>query len=248
MDNQQDYITNKELLSLIRSGDYAHAGEEEAIELTMKLLDKNPSRAILDIGCGLGGTAYYLQQHGWGKVCGIDIEENAIAYAKMRYPQLNFIQCDVNKIDTQFSPNQFDLLISFNAFFSFYDQAGALQSLSSVAKPGASLILFDYAHSQSIPENPFPGSSVSHFKPINIDSITELLEKTDWQLTQKIDVTTQFAKWYAEFLKKLDAMKPQAVARFGQNAFDRAYRNFSQAHKMLSDKTLRGVIVYASKK
>ncbi|MCP4315878.1 MAG: class I SAM-dependent methyltransferase [Hyphomicrobiales bacterium] len=56
----------KQLLALVRQGNYAHAGEEEAIELAMADLPKDAGQELLDAGCGRGGTAAYLQAHGWG--------------------------------------------------------------------------------------------------------------------------------------------------------------------------------------
>src|SRR6185312_7479553 len=38
------------ILSLVREGDYAHAGEEEAIELAMSDVEKDSHRVILDVG------------------------------------------------------------------------------------------------------------------------------------------------------------------------------------------------------
>ena len=43
-----------QILSLVREGDYAHPGEEEAILLTLDPLKKDPNRVVLDVGCGLG--------------------------------------------------------------------------------------------------------------------------------------------------------------------------------------------------
>ena len=41
----------KRILALVRDGDYAHAGEEEAIALAMAPLAKDARRRILDAGC-----------------------------------------------------------------------------------------------------------------------------------------------------------------------------------------------------
>jgi hypothetical protein len=54
----------KQILALVRDGDFAHAGEEEAIERAMRAVPKDRNRLILDAGCGRGGTAAYLQHHG----------------------------------------------------------------------------------------------------------------------------------------------------------------------------------------
>jgi hypothetical protein len=50
----------KRILALIRDGDYAHAGEEEAIECSFRSIPKNLEHWLLDVGCGRGGSADYL--------------------------------------------------------------------------------------------------------------------------------------------------------------------------------------------
>jgi trans-aconitate methyltransferase len=49
------------ILSLVREGDYAHAGEEEAIELAMKHVPKLRDQVVVDAGCGRGGAAEYIR-------------------------------------------------------------------------------------------------------------------------------------------------------------------------------------------
>ena len=78
----------KQVLALLRDGDFAHAGEEEAIERTLREVPKNPERAILDAGCGRGGTAAYMQRNRWGQVTGIDREPRSIAHARDTYPEV----------------------------------------------------------------------------------------------------------------------------------------------------------------
>jgi hypothetical protein len=60
--------TGKQILSLIRNGDYAHAGEERAIELALEGIAPSHDRQVLDIGCGLGGTVDYISRLGLGSV------------------------------------------------------------------------------------------------------------------------------------------------------------------------------------
>ena len=76
----------KLLLSAVRKGAYAHAGEEEAIEIAFSLIPKDPNRTLLDVGCGLGGTAAYLQNNGWGQVSGIDKDPQMIEHVQRHYP------------------------------------------------------------------------------------------------------------------------------------------------------------------
>jgi len=240
------YSQGKEFLSFIRKGDFAHAGEEEAIELTLQDYDKNPSRQILDIGCGLGGTAQYIQTQGWGKVYGIDIEQDAIDYAENKYSDIEFQTCSANDIDKKFSANQFDLIMIFNAFFCFTDQKDALRAMANIAKPTADLVIFDYAWQEpnSI-ENPFSGGTVAHFAPLHKETMAELLLLTGWKLKKYTDISADFLKWYAMLIQKMEILRQDAIAKFGASQFDRMYSNFKIAYEAFEKNKLQGVILQA---
>jgi hypothetical protein len=80
---QMNSFAGKRLLALVRGGDYAHAGEEEAIELAFRAAPKSPLLSILDVGCGRGGTVAFVRRNGWGQIAaGIDREGDTIAYAR----------------------------------------------------------------------------------------------------------------------------------------------------------------------
>jgi hypothetical protein len=51
--------TRKRILAMVRDGDYAHPGEEAAIDLAMRDFTPDRERLIPDAGLGRGG--HYLQ-------------------------------------------------------------------------------------------------------------------------------------------------------------------------------------------
>ena len=53
---------------------------------------------IMDIGCGKGSLTHLLKKKN-NYVLGIDISQTAIKFAKERYPDIDFICTDVNKIE-----------------------------------------------------------------------------------------------------------------------------------------------------
>src|SRR5512143_3815741 len=135
-------LEGKRILALVREGDYAHAGEEEAIELVFSGLARDPDREILDLGCGRGGTADYVQRHGWGRVTGVDIDAETLASAGHAYPGISFVAADAETV-AQLWQSRFDLIYLFNSFYAFPDQQEALRSMRLAARPQATLAIFD---------------------------------------------------------------------------------------------------------
>src|SRR5260370_3226386 len=115
----------KRILALIRDGDYAHAGEEEAIERALCSIPKSPHEWILDVGCGRGGSAEYLHRHGWGNLAGIDRDHDSIEYARATYPNCEFHTCDVLDVPATVG-REFDGIYMLNALYAVANQRDAL--------------------------------------------------------------------------------------------------------------------------
>lgn len=242
-------IKTKLLLSYLRTGDYAHAGDSEAIELVMKKLDKDPNQLMLDAGCGLGGTAHYIQQKGWGKVIGIDLNEAAVNYAKKTYPAISFYLGDVIEVDNLLRSPQFDTVYLFNAFYGFQQQKHSLEALSDVAKKKGKLILFDYSSLNKFESgNPFIHSSNKFFTPICMDNIEELLFSSGWLLEETINFTSEYRRWYEDIISRLTINKSHLIEKFDRETFEKVYGNFSQLLDLLHRNILGGVTVYATKR
>lgn len=243
----------KLLLAAVRQGNYAHAGEEEAIELAMGLLSKKPEQTLLDVGCGLGGTAYYIQQYGWGEVSGIDVDPEVLAQAKKFYPDLLLSLCDANHVTELFSKPSFDVMYSFNAFFCFLEQENVLAKLNQIAKNSADLIIFDYASPGAFSKPSFflnsNGKSTSSvFSPINLNTIETSLEKTGWHLQQIIDLEQQYKNWYETLVTKMNAQKEHLITNFGEATFNDLYESYRRLLDALYRKEITGVILHAKKK
>lgn len=240
------------MLSALRSGDYAHAGETEAIEIALHYLVKNPNRLLLDVGSGLGGTAHYVEEHGWGKVVGVDIDNEVLEYSKTKYPEIEFKHCNAESLHQCFKKAYFDVIYSFNAFFSFISQENCLASMSEVAKKGAELILFDY--SSPVPyskESPFYDhtgkSSSQYFKPIDLSSIEENLNKTSWHLVRIMDLTDKYIIWYQWLITQMEKRKKELISQFGDDLFDDLYGGYCRLLDLLQQERVGGAVVQAEK-
>ena len=171
------WFKGKRIVSLLRGGDYAHAGEEEAIKSALKNIPKNPNQLILDVGCGQGGTANYLQQQGWGKIVGIDIEKESIEYATKTYPCCEFHASDAAAVYKIFPNREFDIITIFNAFLVFPKQFDVLKSLRQVAKDDSTLVIFEYTDLTLDDNNPLEVKDDPHNAFIFIKPLKGILSK-----------------------------------------------------------------------
>jgi len=234
----------KQILSLIRDGDYAHAGEEEAIELIFSRFPKDPHRKILDVGCGLGGTAHYIQSHGWGQVTGFDVDDRAIVYAKQKYPNVEFLVADAAKI---LKGRTFDMLCIINAFVCFPQQLAVLKALNHLAHDNTELVIFEYTDLAPKGHNPLVRAGQNPFLPIRLNEFDSMLHPSGWKILESICLNDAFERWYADFLMHVENKRAEIDGRFGKGHADYAKERYGAIYNGFKDKLLGGCLLLLGK-
>lgn len=229
-----------EILAIIRDGDFAHPGAQDAIHLALDRIPKNDNQLLLDIGCGRGGTADYVQHFGWGRVIGVDLDQKRIEYAQKTYPSIKFYFSDVSSLD-KIIKEKVNIFFLFNSFYEFKDQTKALKVMNKIAAPNSILIIFDYvAKSQKL-----EGDNSS---PINLSKIEKMLDGSDWSINQIINLDNQYEAWYSSFLKKAKKKQKQIVKTFDSEAYSYVINKYSKMLEDIKNNLLGGAIIYAKKK
>jgi len=229
----------KRVLALVRGANYAHPGEEEAIDRVFIELEAKPSRQVLDVGCGRGGTADYFQRRGLGEVTGIDIDASSLAEAAQAYPVVRFVTIDVVAAAERWNA-QFDLVYLFNSFYAFADQERALRSLAEVVRNDASLYLFDYTRltlGYHLP-NTFG-------RPLRLDHLPTMLRRTGWQVHRVVDLTHEYRGWYRELLRRIVAAKDVIEAQFGTDWYEYVHGTYETLLRHIEIGSLGGVWIHA---
>ena len=235
----------KRVLALVREGDYAHAGEEEAIELTLRGLAKNPARYLLDAGCGRGGTADYLQRHGWGQVTGLDIEADSITEARQRYPDCRFVAGDVVAAETCLAEH-FDLITLFNAFYAFPEQTAALRSLAGVAAPDARLRLFDYVNRGGYRAKPImTDGRPSLPQPMDLAAMPDMLRASGWRLEAIDDLTGDYTRWYGALVARIESKRAAIEDLAGAEGYATVHWRYADLLADCQEGRLGGAVVRA---
>jgi cyclopropane fatty-acyl-phospholipid synthase-like methyltransferase len=238
----------KAILALIRDGDYAHAGEEESIRLVLERIPLGQSGAILDVGCGRGGTADYIRRQGWGPLVGVDIDAASVAEASLRYPLVQFLTADVERL-AEHVAGPFGLIVLFNAFYAFSNQILALKQLRSVAEESALLVLFDYTDPTGQFERREPGvARFDYWQPINMARLPGQLAQAGWDLQSAEDLSGQYLQWYRQLVGKIHSKRAAIVEQFGEAWYAFVERDYADMLVCIEQNGLGGALVLAKAK
>jgi cyclopropane fatty-acyl-phospholipid synthase-like methyltransferase len=233
----------KRILALIRDGDYAHPGEEEAIERAFRGIAKSPHNWILDVGCGRGGSAEYLRHHGWGKLAGIDRDSDSIDYANATYTEIEFKACDVLDVPTTIK-REFDVIYMLTAFYAFANQRDALVALRTVAKSGARLVIFDYAIGREA-DLSVQGQVFIPY-PIRLSGIATMLRKAGWEPGEIENLSADYARWYTTFVERIGRKRDEIEKIGGAEWYNFVLSMYSGLRDVIASGTLGGAIVHAT--
>ncbi len=208
------------ILSLVRDGDYAHAGEEEAIDLAMAGVGKNPDRLVLDAGCGRGGTADYLHRNGWGRVIGIDVEARSIEAARQNYPDGRFLACDVGDVGRHVDEHP-DVICMFNAYYCFPDQPNALAALLAVAKPQTRMVIFDHVDRGGYRDEPLMDAGQPFLpNPLRLAEVERQVTGAGWQAPALRELNAEYAAWYQNLVGRIETARDRIAAMAGEAGYD----------------------------
>ena len=185
--------------------DETHAG---IVALHLKRYDFSVrflvGKKVLDVACGVGYGAHHLASSAH-YVLGMDIDNDAIAYAQMRYsrPQgLQFVRGDVTQ--TGLADSQFDVVCSFETIEHLNDVDAFLMEMKRVLVSDGVFIVSTpcVVRSTSNPKNPF---HVQEWSPEDFEHLLSMYFKN-------VELFGQFRRQtiMSAILKRLDVFNLRA--------------------------------------
>ncbi len=117
-----------------------YAGESEQLHTLIQQYKQSPEVKLLDVACGTGGHIPYLRFH--YQIQGLDLDENMLAIARERFPDIEFHREDMT---------DFDLGQTFDVVTCLFSAIGyvmtevrlrrAVQNMANHLAPGGVLII-----------------------------------------------------------------------------------------------------------
>jgi phosphoethanolamine N-methyltransferase len=121
-------------------------GKPMAIKL-IKKMNLKPGNRVLDVGCGLGGSAFVMARDFNLFVDGIDLSKNMLELANKKLndyklsDHVSLEQGDCLELDR---PNRYDAVYSRDVFLHIHDKTRLFTVLKRSLHPGGYLLFTDY--------------------------------------------------------------------------------------------------------
>jgi ubiquinone/menaquinone biosynthesis C-methylase UbiE len=110
------------------------------IATCMRLAKLQPGARVADLGCGSGVFTQLLRQQGYHPV-GLDISPKLIALGRAKYPDVEFLEGDVEHLP--FPSGSLDGVLLSGLVHHLPDPARCAAEVFRVLKPGGSFVAFD---------------------------------------------------------------------------------------------------------
>jgi tocopherol O-methyltransferase len=128
----------------------------DLIEAVLQWADIPQAQAILDVGCGIGGSSLYLAERYGATATGITLSPVQANRATERAQAANidatFQVADA--LQMPFTDGSFDFVWSMESGEHMPDKAQFLRECVRVLKPGGTLVMVTWCHRPTTPETP----------------------------------------------------------------------------------------------
>lgn len=139
---------------------FVSTGGLETTKVFTSSLELEPGMRVLDIGCGTGGSAFYLARRFGVHVLGVDLSENMLAIAEEHRAEMEPEVRDrvsFKKLDATtatFPDAHFDLMYSRDAIMHIAEKTKLYENVFRWLKPGGQVLVSEYVHGVNNPNHP----------------------------------------------------------------------------------------------
>ncbi len=191
-------------------------GRESTIEIAamakLKATDK-----VLDVGCGLGGSARHLAEKYNCHVTGIDLTAEYITVGKQLTDKVGLNDkvtlLEGSALNLPFADNSFDVVWTEHAQMNIADKELFYGEISRVLKPGGRLVFHDiFRGSGDAPFYPAPWAEDAALSTLATEPEAQAaINKAGLSIEKWIGKVAESAEFFQKVLKRVEADGPPPV-------------------------------------
>jgi len=181
-------------------------GKEMAMELIQKM-DLKPDARVLDVGCGLGGSAFVMAQDFNLVVDGIDLSQNMLALASQKLTKyglsdrVTLEHGDCLELDRQ---NRYDAVYSRDVFLHIENKSKLFSVLRKSLRPGGRLLFTDYSCGPKPWHDDFAAYVEGRGYTLHaLPEYAELVSTAGFERVEHVEMTQRFIQILKSDLEKI---------------------------------------------
>jgi len=186
-------------------------------EATMELAARagiGPDMRVLDVGCGIGGSARYLAAERCCHVVGIDLTRDYIEVASALAQRTGLAHRvefhHGSATELPFADAGFDIVWTEHVQMNIADKAAFYGEIARVLKPGGRLLFHDiFSRNGNEPHYPVPWASEPSIGFLaDVDTLPDILADAGLQVLDWEDRSADSLAWFRKAVAQFNAMGP----------------------------------------
>lgn len=185
------------------------------------------NQRVLDVGCGTGGSAFFMARHYGVEIHGVDISTNMINIAIERLGQCesrlkNKIQFEIQDIvEADYDSNTYDLIYSRDVILHIHEKDKLFAKLHRWLKPGGILFITDYCKGTGeATQNYLEYEKAACSKFVTVSAYGSLLRAAGFRDVKEEDLAKYFNQIQKEEHEAFLPTKEEFVRQYSQEEFD----------------------------
>ncbi|XP_070197643.1 uncharacterized protein [Littorina saxatilis] len=253
LDNQQ-YSANGILrYEKIFGRTFVSTGGLETTKEFVDLLKLKKGQRVLDVGGGIGGSAFYMAKEFGVQVVSIDLSSNMTDIGLQRADELgmgpdqvSFEIADATKRD--YAPQSFDIIYSRDTILHIEDKLSLFKKFFKWLKPGGKVLISDYCCSEGPHTEKFKAYVKQRgYNLLSTSAYGKLLEQAGFVRVRAEDRSKQFIQVLERELKTTETIKDDFVKEFSQKDFDDIVSGWKDKVVRVGEGDQRWGLFYAEK-
>jgi ubiquinone/menaquinone biosynthesis C-methylase UbiE len=188
-------------------------GKESTIEIA-NLAQLQPHHLVLDVGCGLGGSARYIANEYGCSVVGIDLTDEYVDVAKKL---TEFVKLDDkvsfkqgSAVELPFPSENFDIVWTEHTQMNISDKEKFYGEMSRVLKPKGRLVFHDiFFGDTSSPYYPTPWAEHDSLSSLcTQEDAKSAIQQSNFVIKEWNDKSEQSLEFFKEAIKKTEKSGP----------------------------------------